>query len=541
MTVIYSQLRVSCGLSAIINALQPEELKITPNQTFAHWLNVQWLKLTNNNDASNPLVNYCPAKEHQWVAVLDYILLRKIASSFILCERISPAVLTTEADYDDLNWSTLTKVFTIIIDRLNERKEDWPLWNYEGNLKDPKENMETDRYKRRSLDLVQQIKVFYEIMQSNIQIGLEADWKAVISSLGGQFPQKVTPNAIINHLGEYKTDFELSGLLSTLGYVADYTYGMQYPAQVKPNSIVLINRPGHWVCENNSTMAGRGTILDSLTLGTDTVRMGDTFNYFRPLKQQKVFKKMLIKLSNIFPDVEVDIEEEMSLSEFPPLTLPVTDKPEVMALDHHKNAEDAYNGRNFKEALLQKRIECALLEKTENTHDYFSNLVEFTEWCLSHDKNQTAEENTEKLKKIEDKLGAESIEEIIKFHKLLARIHNMREEYEEAASEYALAIEIYENDTFEEPCNEINYELANGLGVSYSRLKDYNKAKEAFKRAKTFALSALEKSGMETAENELGPGLKYWPALVRALDNKINEVSNLHEEPGVSDKVTKVE
>ncbi|MHA1340011.1 MAG: hypothetical protein ACTSRZ_07440 [Promethearchaeota archaeon] len=542
--MIYSQLRVSCGLSAIINALQPEQLKITPNQTFAHWLDIQWLKISNNNDPNNPLTQLCASREHKWVAVLDYILLRKIRSSFILCKGISPAALTTEADYKELNWNVLKKVFTVILDRLNNMKEDWPLWHYKGQLKNPQENLDDERFRKEALKLVQSIKVFYEIYQSNITIGLEADWKHAINSLGSKFPEEVTPEAVYNHLDYYKTDFELRGLLETLGYIPDYTYGMQYPQNVKPNSIVLINRPGHWVCEDCSSQASRGTILDSLTCSTDSIRMGDTFNYFKPANELRLFKKILPELAKIFPDVEIQIEE-IEYVEFPPLQLPVTDDPIKTAQEYELKATTAYLQQNYKNALNFKRISCGLLEKTTKIEQYINCLIQFTQWCLLHDKLQTAKENIEKLKSLIDKYypqeelknilnkKPEILDTMISYYKMLAFHFNIHEDYKNAAKTLQTAFNTVK-DINSKLINYSNlFDLSNLLGVAYTRLKNYNNALNSFKKAKDYALLALENQQDSIAEDEIGPPIKYWPALIKSIDNKLKELNELIQQEGL--------
>lgn len=504
--------------------MQPEDLKISPSETFAHWLDTQWLRLTNNNDPSNPLVDVCYAREHKWVAVLDYILLRKIRSSLLLCKGIPPGVLTTEVAYEDLNWNTLGKVVIMVLNRLNQTPEDWPLWHYDGKLEKPEENINDENFRRESVKLIQSIKSFYEIYQSNLRAGLEAEWKQGINSISGEFPDKITPEAIVNHLDIYKTDFELAGLLETLGYEADRSYGMQYPQNVKPNAIVLINRPGHWVAEDNSSQSSRETVLDSLTAGTDAIHMGDTFNYFKPINDQKLFKKILPELAKLFPDIEVKIEDE-GLTEFPPLVLPVTDHPAVTAMDYHESAKKAIESGDYKNALLDKRVECALLEQTDNILKLFDSLLEFTEWCLQNEKFQTAEENIAKLTELEKKLSSDSIPEIIGFHKLIAMVYSIKEQYDKAAKEYELALEIYSNDTFTHQKNEVYYELANGLGVTYARLKQFKKAQELFKTAKKYALKSLDEYADQFAEYELGPSIKYWPAIIKGLDNKIEELN----------------
>ena len=532
MTKIYTQLRVSCGLSAIINGLQPPELKIKPNETFAHWLDVQWLKLTKNNSDANPLVSLCYSREHQWVAVLDYILLRKIRSSFLLCKGISPASLTTEAAYEDLEWKTLMPDFARIIERLNKMEDDWPLWHYNGKLEDPKENLKDDSYRKKALKLVQKIKIFYEIYESNITIGLEADWKQAINNLGADFPEKVTAQAVYNHLDYYKTDFEIGGLLQTLGFEADHTYGMQYPSSVKPNALVLINRPGHWVVEDNKTPGNRKTVLDSLTAGTDSVRMGDTFNYYKPVNNLRFMKQILPELAKIFPDVEVEIADE-GLTDFPPLQLPVTDNPVEESIKYNKSAIEKYSKGERKEGLLDKRIECALLEKTDKHTRTFNALIEFTRWCFDSEKYQTVEENLVKLTELEKDLDEEHMTDVIKFHKLLADIHCKNEDYDNAVDELQIAVDSATKDHVKIDDTELLYSLNNGLGVNNSRLKKYPDAIAAFKIAKKHAMEALEENGDITAEDPTGPPMKYWPAIVQGMQNKIAEVKSMIDGAGL--------
>ena len=278
MTTIYSQLRVSCGLSATINSLQPETFKATMTQSLAKWLDIQWLKLTNNEDINDPLVQLAGGvREHQWVCVLDYILLRKIQSSFLLCEGLPPGSLVLELEFEDLNWGILKPAFIKILNRLNRKEEDWPLWRYNGELSDPETNLDKEDFKRDAVKLVSSIKVYWEIFSSNITMGAEGEWKNIFMNLVG-FPQELSNAHVAAHIDHYKTDFELAGLLETLGFDLDSTYGRGYPKAVQPNSIVLINRPEHWVCEDPHS---RNVVLDSLTVSTDGIHPGDSFNYFK--------------------------------------------------------------------------------------------------------------------------------------------------------------------------------------------------------------------------------------------------------------------
>jgi len=537
--MIYSQLRVSCGLSAIINSLQPEELKITPTQSFANWLDIQWLKISNNNDPDNPLTQLCIGREHKWVAVLDYILLRKIRSSFLICKGISPAVLVLEADYNELNWNTLSKVFIIILERLNSIEEDWPLWHYKGQLKNPQENINDEKFRKDAIKLIQSIKMFYEIYQSNITVGLEYDWKQAINSLGGKFPEEVTAQAIFNHLDYYKTDFELKGLLETFGYIPDYTYGMQYPKNVKPNSIVLINRPGHWVCEDCSNPSNRGTVLDSLTCSTDAIRMGDIFNYFRPTSDLKAFSRILSDLEKIFPNIEIQIER-IEYVEFPPLELPITEDPLKTAEEFNEKALKSYMEQDYKQALNFKRIECELIGTSPklNIEKVLKSLIEFTYWCLLHDKPQTLKENIEKLKILINKyFPQEEIQNYLKsnpnyikllssYYKLIALYNNTNELYQDTITEIQNFLNIIERSDLKLDSEDL-YDLINQLGVTFVKIKNYNNAIDSFKKAKEYAIKSLENNSEIIAEDELGYPFKYWPAIIRAVDNKIQELNEL--------------
>jgi tetratricopeptide (TPR) repeat protein len=104
-------------------------------------------------------------------------------------------------------------------------------------------------------------------------------------------------------------------------------------------------------------------------------------------------------------------------------------------------------------------------------------------------------------------------------------VYSIKEQYDKASKEYELALEIYSNDTFTHQKNEVYYELANGLGVTYARLKQFKKAQELFKTAKKYALKSLDEYADQFAEYELGPSIKYWPAIIKGLDNKIEELN----------------
>ena len=505
--VVYTQLRVSCGLSAIVNGIQPQDLKISPSETFAHWLDSNWLRLTNNNDPMNPLADLCFSREHKWVAVLDYILLRKVRSSFLLCKNISPGGLS-EADVGEehITWSKIKPIFSKVFTRLNQMQEDWPLWNYNGEFDNPEKNMGDDRLKKEMLSYLQSFKVFYEIWQSNISIGPDADWKMAISL--PSFPEFVTPQAVYNHLDHFKTNHELNALLNALGWVASSEKSK------KPYAFTLVNRPAHWVVERGDA---QGTILDSLTGGTDSVRMGDTPYNFIPVSNMKLIKKVIPNLKKIFPDIEIDIEDE-GLTEFPPLELPVTDKPLEFADNYHEKAKMEYSGGNYKDALIDKRIECHLLRQSDNIPLYFSNLIEFTDWCFNYDKPLTAHENLEVLKGLEDKLTTENLGDILKFHQFLARYHSYNEEFAEALAELNIALELVgEDNQFISEC----YEISNGMGVMHGRNKSYSKAIESFTKAQSFALKAIEVYKDEFAEDLLGAPMKYWPAILTGLDKKV--------------------
>ena len=209
-------------------------------------------------------------------------------------------------------------------------------------------------------------------------------------------------------------------MLSTLGFINDATYGRSYPKSVVPYSIILINRPEHWVTED---IKARGTVLDSLTQGTDAIQMMDSYNYFRPLDNLHVFKTILPKLATLFPQIDVELEEE-EFEEFPELELPATDDPEATATEYHQSAAAAMSSGDIKKALLDKRIEVALLEQVSEVSvpHLVANLLEFTEWCLNQEKTCTAQEYLAKLDDLVPQLDPKQITLQIKFHQLNARL-----------------------------------------------------------------------------------------------------------------------
>ncbi|MCP4760867.1 MAG: hypothetical protein GY870_03730 [archaeon] len=520
MTIIYGQLRVSCGLSAIINSLQPQDLKISSNETFAHWLDSQWLRLTKNENVADPLVNLCVNKEHKWVAVLDYLLLRKIRSSFLLCNGISPSKLTTEVEYEDLDWNTLNPVIVRIISRLNEMNEDWILWHYNGNLTEPEKNIENDNFRKNTLTLIQSIKLFYEIYHNNITVGLEADWKFAIDNLM-KFPEKITNSAIVSHLDYFKTDFELTGLLQLLGINPDYVYGRSYPKKIKSNSIILINRPDHWVCEDINT---RGVILDSLTMSTDSIYNMDSFNYFHPEKNMKIFKDTLHKLVKIFPDITINIKEE-DLTEFPSLLVPITQNPIKESSIYHERAKISFLKGDIKNALLEKRMECALLKTSNNSENnkYFLSLIEFTEWCLDNDKPMTIQENLKELSKLMQL--SDFLEKIsqIKYYQLVSSINCYKDKNTEAILNLNKALKlIFEDKEY----TEQSYEIFNKLGVLNARQNQYSNAIDMFSKAKNYAQIAIDTSRSEIIDDLTGPPKKNWSVLLIALEKKIEELQS---------------
>ncbi len=528
MTTIYSQLRVSCGLSATINALQPETFKATMTQSFSKWLEIQWLKLTNNEDPQDPLVQLAAGrKEYKWVLVLDYILLRKIQSSFLLCEGVPPGSLVLEVEFEDLSWNVLKPAFITILTRLNNRKQDWPLWRYNGELKNPEENLDDEDYQRKAVKMVQSIKVFWEIFSSNITMGAEGDWKNIFMNLVG-FPQELTHGHVVEHIDHYKTDFELAGLLQTFGYELDTTYGRGYPKSTRPNSIVLINRPEHWVCEDSRS---RGVVLDSLTQATDSIHPGDSFNYFKPEKNLREFRKSLKNLESLFPDIEVSVEEE-DLVEFPELELPETHNPAATAQQYHHSAHAAYVQQDFKKALLDKRIECALLEQVGKNKNYFDNLLKFTEWCIERDKPQTAQEKLLELQELQDKIETLSKEMKARRWKMEARFYSLQHNKKNAINSLQQAFNLYKDtDHYEE-----SYEMANSLGTAYAKADDNEKAIELFENAFHLAQKAKES---QNGRNIDGPK-KYWPAIEKALQNKVKYLKEnipVQENPEAVEKV----
>lgn len=501
-------MRVTCGLSATINSLQPEELRVSTKETLAHWLDTQWLRLTNRGDSGNPLVQLCTQREWKWVAVLDYILLRKIRSSFLLCNGIPSGALTLEVEEQHLNWTVLKPLFIKILTKLNKMEDDWPIWHYEKEFPEPEKNMESEQFRRDAVKLIQSIKVFYEIYQSNIAAGPEAEWKRAIDNLVG-FPEKVSSQAVVTHLDYYKTDFELTGLLQTFGYVLDSTYGRTYPKQIQPNSIVLINRPEHWVTEDPKA---RGSVLDSLTQGTDVIHQMDSFNYFRPLESQRIFKMILPKLAKLFPQIDIEVAEE-EITEFPELVLPPTNNPEATAAEIHHSVVAALAAGDPKKAILEKRVEITLLQQTTNISHTFMNMLEFVEMCISQDKPATAEDTLTKLVAMESKLEPTQKFPRVKRLQLTAKLNNATGNIEEAIKAIESALQLCEGITIA----EIAYEMANMLGVIYSRKKKYPEAIKAYNTALNWATQAqkIVKMGDQKTPQ------KYWPAIVRAVNKKI--------------------
>jgi tetratricopeptide (TPR) repeat protein len=513
---IYSQLRVSCGLSATINSTQPEQLKINASETFANWLDKQWLRLSNNNDPNNPLVELCTAREYQWVAVLDYILLRKIRSSFLLCEGINPGAMTTEVEEENLKWNVLTPIFIKIISRLNNMEQDWILWHYNGTLMNPEQNMDKPEFRKEALTLVQSIKVYYEIYNNNIATGPEADWKAAIDNLQN-FPQDVTPMAVYTHLDYYKTDFELAGLLQTLGFELDRTNGYGYPKNIVPNSVILINRPEHWVCES---WEQRGTVLDSLTQGMDSVYGNDSFNYFKPVDNLKLFKKILPKLELLFPQIEIDYTSG-AVPELPELALPVVDSPEKESVKYYQSFQEKWQQGLEQDALIDLRIAVELAGQSNLKTRYADNLMEFVDLLKQTERVQSFEEYYAKLLKIDsDQLIDEANREL--YHGKI-EYFRAKQLMQEGKADEALAIctslfDIFRAKKMYEEC----YEIQNKLGILFSRSKKKTEALESFKKALDYALKELEK---EVPED--GKAHKYWPAIVIALQKKIKALETV--------------
>jgi tetratricopeptide (TPR) repeat protein len=508
MTTIYSQLRVSCGLSATLNSLQPELLKATTTQTLAHWLDVQWLKLTNNNSSSDPLVGVGEQREWRWAIVFDYILLRKIRSSLLLCHGLPPGQLILELEEEHLDWRVLTPAFTKILTRLAESKEDWPLWQYDGDLDDPATNLTKPEYRRKAVKLIMSIKGFYEIYESNLNTGPEGAWKGIFGGMVG-FPEELTHNHVIYHIDHYKTDFELGALLQSLGYELDNSSGRGYPNSVIPNSIVLINRPEHWVCEDSRA---RGTVLDSLTQGTDAIHAADSFNYYKPIKNLRILRKSLPKLEKIFPDIEVEIDEE-DLTEFPDLDIPETTNPDATAQQFHHTAAAAYAEGNFKKALIEKKIECTLLEKGSKGLNFYQNLLEFSEWCIKREKLMTAEENMVKLGLLEQELSSLNISMKAKKNEIHAKLYMMQDKTQSALLKLSTAFSLYKE------AGKIlkSYEIANSIGVAYSRAKKNQLAIKAY----SDALEIVQTYDDDQDKFVPGEPRKYWPGIIRALEKKI--------------------
>jgi tetratricopeptide (TPR) repeat protein len=522
MVTIYSQLRVSCGLSATINSLQPEETKASPTQTLALWLDTQWARLTNNNDPDNPLVKLAERREWKWAVVLDYILLRKIRSSFLLCQGIPAGVLVTELEDEHLNWDMLKPAFLKIISRLNNMKEDWPLWHYNGELEGLDQKWSDMDARKSAKKLVQSIKMFHEIFQSNIAAGPEAEWKNIFMNMSG-FPEKVTPQHVLYHIDHYKTDFELSGLLESFGFEMDSSSGRAYPKNIAPNSIILINRPEHWVTESPRE---RGVVLDSLTQATDVIHSMDSFNYFKPKENLKVFRKAMGILEKIFPQIEVDIEQT-DLTEFPDLELPETNNPVATAAEYHHRAVQKKTSGDVRNALLDKRVEVALLEKGEKNLHYYTNLLEFSEWCVENDKPGTCKDGLVKLEETERELGQVGVNLRIRRQKLEARLHNVSGDADLAVSALRIALDLFkESDQYEEA-----YEVANSLGVALARAKKPGDARAIFQRAKEFALKAAQKAQQQGKKPSVEHPMKYWPAIIRGLDNKIKSLPETNPTP----------
>jgi tetratricopeptide (TPR) repeat protein len=508
LPTIYSQLRVSCGLSATINSIQPEETRANSYQTLALWLDTQWLRLTNNNDSSNPLVKLAERREWKWAVVLDYILLRKIRSSFLLCQGVPPSRLVLEVEDEHLDWDQLKPVFLKIITRLHAARDDWPLWHYEGDFVELEENWNSPDVRKNVKKLIQSIKAFYEIFQSNVAQGAEAEWKNIFMNMSG-FPEKLTNDHVIFHIDHYKTDFELAGLLETLGFEYDSTYGRAYPKNVVPNSIILINRPEHWVTEDSKN---RGVVLDSLTQSTDVVHAVDSFNYFKPKENLRVFRKALPALEMLFPQIEVDIEE-VDLAEFPDIDIPETANPQATAIQYHQRAAQAFNSGDMKTAFTEKRIEVALLEKGDKNLHYYSNLLELAEWCAANDKPLTGKETLEKMVELEKTIGSISVPLKIRKQKVQARLYTLNFEPDLAVDALKQALALYK----ETPLMAEAYDVANSLGVALARAKKSGEAKQVFQQALQYAQKAQKTAIAGTPDSPQ----KYWPAIIRALTKKI--------------------
>jgi tetratricopeptide (TPR) repeat protein len=519
---------VSCGLSATINATQPEELRISIKETFAHWLDTQWLRLSNKDSPDNPLTQLCTRREWKWVAVLDYILLRKIRSSFLLCNGINPGSLTTEVEDENLNWTVLKPIFIKILTRLNASEDNWPIWQYEGELKEPEKNMDQPQFRKDAKAIIQSIKAFYEIYQTNVASGPDAEWRRAIDSIVG-FPEKVTPQAVVSHLDYYKTNVELTSLLQTLGYVYDSSNGNVCPKTVIPNSVILINRPEHWVTEDHKA---RGTVLDSLTQGTDAIHTMDSFYYFKPLDNLRILKTNLPKLAKIFPQIDIEVVEEEA-DEFPALELPATTNPAATAVEYHHAAAAALVAGDLKKALSDKRIEVAFLEKLPQLQHYYATLLEFTDMCVNAEKFVTAQENLTKLTEIEPKLDISQNPLKIKRNQLSARLYGLNGDMVNMVKSLEVALKFCEGTKDV----ELAYEIANSLGIANAKAKKREEAIRTFKEALKFATSASKIIKMP----EGNAPRKYWPALLRAVNKRIQALEKEVPAKATTEAIKKIE
>jgi hypothetical protein len=355
---------------------------------------------------------------------------------------------------------------------------------------------------------VQSIKVFYEIYSSNLSAGPEADWKRAIDNIVG-FPQRVSSDSVYTHLDYYKTDFELSGLLQTLGYILDSTYGRTYPKSVIPNSVILINRPEHWVTED---WKSRGTVLDSLTQGTDAVHVTDSFNYFRPIENLRILKSILPKLADLFPKVEIALEEE-EFTEFPELVLPTTTNPDKTAIEYHQKAAASIAKGDLKAAALDKRIEVALLEKMPPNPHYITNMLEFTDLCLQLEKSATAQENIGKLEPLVQALDGKQTNLKLRYSQLAAKLASANGDMQTATACLAEALKYTENTTNYEQA----YDIAHSLGITYAKAKMNSEALGAFKQALKWSQAASKVIKLPDPNTPR----KYWPALIRGVNKKI--------------------
>jgi len=207
------------------------------------------------------------------------------------------------------------------------------------------------------------------------------------------------------------------------------------------------------------------------------------------------------------------LRDKPPASELPPFTLPKVTDVNQMINNCHSNALQALKSGDFLRALIPKRIEIALTEKTD-FEAHVDNMLDFIEWALDGDRTLSAEEMVQRLGIYADeKRFPKDLEKYYtgKYRYLRGLVMQKLFQYGLAVEQYELCFSPLEEEDYFADCSKAAFHIAE----CYEIQKEYRRCTEALEKANNYLQKGLVDAKENEDDDELAYLEKMTPEIVR--------------------------